>query len=141
MIRRCTMVVLAFAASLALVAGLSRPQDEKKSAESKSGEEVVKGRLPNYFAKIGLSSKEQERVRDAAQPFEAKIATLRKQIADLKKQIGQLECDKLVACEKLLRDYQKTALKGRRDEAEKEKAAKKQKTANGDRTKSEAKKP
>ena len=141
MIRRCKMVAWAFAASLALFAGLSRPQDEKKSVESESAKAEVKGRLPNYFAQIGLSEKQQERVREAALPFDEKVANLRKQIADLKKQIGQLESDRLVACEKLLNDYQKSALKGRRDEAEKEKAAKKQKTAIGDRSKSEEKKP
>ena len=45
------------------------------------------------------------------------------------------------SCEKLLNDNQKQALKGRRDEAEKEKAAKKKKTANGDSNKTEEKKP
>jgi hypothetical protein len=66
---------------------------------------------------------------------------VRKQIAELEKQIDQLEADKLVVCEKLLNESQKTALKGRRETAEAEKAAKKKKTANGDSNKTEENKP
>ena len=141
MVRRgLLLVALACAVSLALVAGLSRAQDKKEGA-SKADEKVKKAAIPDYFGQIGLSEKQKEDVRKAAQPFDDKIASIRKQIADLEKQIDEQEAAKLVACEKLLNDNQKTALKGRRDEAEKEKAAKKQKTANGDSNKSEDKKP
>ena len=125
---------------MVLVASLSRAQDKKEGA-SKADEKVKKAAIPDYFGQIGLSDKQKEDVRKAAQPFEEKITALRKQIADLQKQIDEQEAAKLVACEKLLNDNQKTALKGRREEAEKEKAAKKSKTANGDGNKSEEKKP
>ena len=139
--RRWLMVALSCAVSLALVAGLSRAQDEKKTTDSKAGKEEVKGRLPNYFGQIGLSKKQEDDVRKAGQPFDEKIVGLKKQIAELEKQIDQLEADKLGAAEKLLNESQKTALKGRREAAEAEKSSKKKKTANGDSNKTEEKKP
>ena len=139
--RRLLVAGLSCLVSLALVAGLTRAQDEKKATDSKASKDEVKGRLPNYFGQIGLSKKQEEDVRKAAQPFDEKIATLKKQIADLEKQIDEQEAKKLGECEKVLNENQKTALKGRRDEADKEKASKKKKTANGDTNKTEEKKP
>ena len=138
--RRMVAVGVSCVLSLALVAGLSRAQDKKEGA-SKADEKVKKAAIPDYFGQIGLSDKQKEDVRKAAQPFDDKIGALRKQIADLQKQIDEQEAAKLVACEKLLNENQKQALKGRRDEADKEKAAKKKKAANGDSTKPEEKKP
>jgi hypothetical protein len=136
------MVASSCALSLALVAAMSLAQDEKKTTDSKSDKkDEVKGRLPNYFGQIGLSKKQEDDVRKAAQPFDEKIVGLKKQIADLEKQIDVLEADKLVAAEKVLNESQKTALKGRREAAEAEKASKKKKTANGDSNKTEEKKP
>ncbi len=122
--------------SLALITAITVAQDENKATKSKSpkAKEEVKGRLPIYFGQIGLSGKQEDEVRKAAQPFEVKIVALRKQIEDLETQIDEQESLKLAACEKLLNENQKTALKGRRESAEAEKAAKKKttKTSNGD---------
>ncbi len=138
--RRIVGVGLSCMLSLAVVTGLSLAQ-EKKEGASKGDEKVKKAAIPDYFGQIGLSDKQKEDVRKAAQPFDDKIASLRKQIAELQKQIDEQEDAKLVACEKLLNDGQKQALKGRREAAEAEKASKKKRTANGDGKTSEEKKP
>jgi hypothetical protein len=130
--------------TLGLIAGLSRSQEtqeKKKEGAAKSDEKVKKAAIPDYFGQIGLSDKQKEDVRKAAQPFDDKIASLRKQIAELQKQIDEQEAAKLAECEKLLNDGQKQALKGRREAAESEKASKKKKTANGNSAKTEEKKP
>jgi hypothetical protein len=140
--RKSWIVASSCALSLALVAAMTLAQDEKKTTDSKPTKtDEVKGRLPNYFGQIGLSKKQEEDVRKAAQPFDEKIVALKKQIADLEKQIDEQEAKKLGECEKVLNESQKTALKGRREAAEAEKTSKKKKTANGDTKKPEEKKP
>ena len=110
-------------------------------SQAKAGKEEVKGRLPIYFGQIGLSKKQEDDVRKAAQPFDEKVVHLRKQIADLDKQIDDLDAEKVAACEKVLTEGQKTALMARRDQAEAEKAARRKKAANGDGAKTEEPKP
>jgi hypothetical protein len=142
--RRSGIAAVACAVSLALVAGLSLAQEEKRGADSKSAEkDEVKGRLPIYFGQIGLSKKQEDDVRKAAQPYDEKIAQIKKQIKDLDKQVQDQEAAKLAACEKLLTDNQKTVIKERRSQAEVERADRKKsnkKTANGDGGKPEEKK-
>jgi hypothetical protein len=141
-LRRMNVMGVACALSLALIAGLSRAQDEKKKGpDPKSGKEEVKGRLPIYFGQIGLSKKQEDDVRKAAQPFDEKIVTLRKQVADLEKQMDDLDAEKVAACEKVLTDGQKSALMARREQAEAEKAARKKKTASSDGAKTDEQKP
>jgi hypothetical protein len=141
-LRRMSVAGVMCALSLAVLAGLSRAQDEKKGgSQPKSGKEEVKGRLPIYFGQIGLSKKQEDDVRKAAQPFDEKIVQLKKQIADLDKQIDDLDAEKVTACEKVLTEGQKTALMARRDQAEAEKAARKKKAANNDGAKTEGPKP
>lgn len=130
--------VVSCSLALALFAGLGLAQDEKKAAEG-TAKDTVKGRLPLYFGQIGLSGKQEDEVRKAAQPFDERIAKAKKQIAELEKQIDEVEAEKLAACEKLLNEGQKTALKARREQAAAEKAAKSKKTANGDSKKEEKK--
>lgn len=140
--RRMVVSGIACLVSLALVAGLSRAQDDKKgSADSKPGKEEVKGRLPIYFGQIGLSKKQEDDVRKAAQPFDEQIAKLKKQLAELDKQMDDLDAQKVAACEKVLTEAQMTALKARRDQAEAEKAARKKKTAATNGTKGDDSKP
>jgi hypothetical protein len=140
---RLMMVAVSCVVSLGLIAGFSRAQEtqEKKKEGAKSEEKVRKASLPDYFAQIGLSDKQKDDVRKATQEFDEKITALRKQIADLEKQIDAQEEKKLVAAEKSLTDAQKAALKERRETAQREKAAKKTKKANGDSAKPEEKKP
>ena len=149
MLRRSSIVAAASClVSLALLVGWSVAQEEKKGTESKSGDKAeTKGRLPIYFGQIGLSKKQEDDVRKVAQPFDDKVAQLRKQVHDLEKQIAEQEEAKTGACEKLLTDGQKIALKERRAQADTEKAdrASKKKTAktpaNGNEKKPEEKKP
>lgn len=133
---RLMMVAVSCVVSLGLIAGFSRAQEtqEKKKEGAKSEEKVRKASIPDYFGQIGLSDKQKEDVRKAAQPFDDKIA-------DLQKQIDDQEKAKLAACEKVLTDGQRAALKERRETAQREKAAKKTKKANGESTKPEEKKP
>jgi len=141
-LRRMNAVGVACALALAVLAGLSRAQDEKKeSSGTKSGKEEVKGKLPIYFGQIGLSKKQEDEVRKAAQPFDEKIFHFRKQIAELDKQIDELDAQKVAACEKVLTDGQRTALMARRDQAEAEKAARKKKAGSADGPKGEDQKP
>jgi cell division protein ZapA (FtsZ GTPase activity inhibitor) len=91
----------------------------------KSAEKEVKGRLPRYFGQIGLSKKQEEEMRKVAQPFDERISQLRKQINEFEKQIDDHESAKIAACEKLLTEAQKAALKERRDPAELERANRK----------------
>jgi hypothetical protein len=138
------MIGVSCVLTMGLIAGLSRSQEtqeKKKEGAAKSDEKVRKASIPDGFGQIGLSDKQKEDVRKAAQPFDDKITSLRKQIADLQKQIDEQEAAKSLACEKFLNENQKTALKGRREAAEAEKTPKKKKTANGDSTKPEEKKP
>jgi hypothetical protein len=139
--KRVWLVGLSSALCLALCAGLTRAQDDAKRPAASSGKEEVKGRLPIYFGQIGLSRKQEDDVRKAAQPFDEKIVALRKQIADLDKQIDDLDAEKVAACEKMLTDGQKSALVARRQQAEADKAARKKKTANGESPKPEETKP
>jgi len=141
---RLMMVAVSCVVSLGLIAGFSRAQEtqeKKKEGAAKSEGKVKKASLPDYFAQIGLSDKQKDDVRKATQEFDEKMASLRKQIADLEKQIDEQEEKKLAAAEKLLTDAQKAALKERRETAQREKAAKKTKKANGDSAKPEEKKP
>jgi Spy/CpxP family protein refolding chaperone len=136
------MASLACVVAWALLTGVGRAQDGKPaSAGAKSGKEEVKGgRLPMYFGQIGLSKKQEEDVRKAAQPFDEKIVQVRKQIAELEKQMDELDAEKVVACEKVLTDGQRSALAARREQAESEKASRKKK-ANSDTSKSDELKP
>jgi TolA-binding protein len=138
MAKRFVVAGLSCALSLALVAGLSRAQEtqeKKKEGAAKSEEKVRKASLPDYFGQIGLSDKQKDDVRRATQEFDEKIASIRKQILDLEKQIDEQEEKKLAAAENLLTEGQKTALKERRETATREKAARKTKKANGDEKK------
>jgi TolA-binding protein len=141
--RKPLSVVVSAVLALVIAVGLTSAQEQKKGTESKSAEkEKVKGKLPNYFAQIGLSRKQEDDVRKAAQPYDERIAELRKQIDEMDKQVDEQEAAKLAACEKLLTEGQKTALAERRTAAEAEKAKKKsaKKTANGGEKKSDEKK-
>src|SRR5262245_7702019 len=137
--RRMSEVGVTCALCLALIAGLSRAQDEKKGPEPKSGKEEVKGKLPIYFGQIGLSKKQEDDVRKAAQPFDEKIVHLRKQLAEIEKQMSDLEAEKVTACEKVLTEGQRTALTARREQAEADKAARKKKANDGNGEKTETK--
>jgi uncharacterized coiled-coil DUF342 family protein len=140
--RSMVVIGVSCALSVALLSGLSRAQDPKKpGTEAKSTKDEVKGKLPIYFGQIGLSKKQEDDVRKAAQPFDEKIMKVRKQIAELDKQIDDLDDEKVMACEKVLTDGQRTALKARRDQAEAEKAARKKKAADGSGAKAEDPKP
>lgn len=135
MIRKRSVVFgVACAVSLALLAGLSRAQDEKKGTETKSAEKgkVRKASLPDYFAKIGLTEKKEDEVRKIVEPFNTKIADLKKQIKELEKQVDEQEAAKEVACEKVLNEAQRALLKEHREEAAAKKKSSK-KTANGDK--------
>ena len=138
-------VIVSCAVVLAMVGALSRAQDEKKGTEAKSGEkEKVKAKVPMYFGQIGLSKKQEEDVRKAALPFDEKIHELRQKVKELEKQIDDQEAAKTTACEKLLNDGQKAALKGRRETAEKEAADRKKagkKAGDADAKKPDEKKP
>ena len=146
---RISSVAVSCALALALFAAMGTAQEEKKKGDdSKSAEkDKAKGKLPNHFAKIGLTTKQQDDVRKIAQTFDDKIAQLHKQIQDIEKQIKEQEDAKLAACEKSLTEGQRTALKEARANAEADKsaaAAKKKagkKPANGDGNKPEEKKP
>jgi hypothetical protein len=132
------------ALALATTVAVAWAQDEKKGTDAKSAEkEKVKAKVPMYFGQIGLSKKQEEDVRKAALPFDEKIHELRQKVKELEKQIDEQEAAKTTACEKLLNDSQKTALKGRRETAEKEAAERKRagkKAADGDEKKPEEKK-
>jgi hypothetical protein len=136
---RWVVGIVSCSMSLALLAGLGRAQEEKKSASKAAGKDEVKGRLPLYFGQIGLSGKQEDEVRKVAQPFDERIAKVKKQIAELEKQIDDIDAEKLIACEKLLSDGQKSALKARREQAATERAAKSKKTGDGDSKKEEKK--
>ncbi len=126
-------VGLPCALALALVAGLGVAQEPKKDGESKA-KVKRKTSLPNYFAQIGLSPKQQDDVRKIVEEYDAKIEALKKQIEDL-------EAEKMEKCEAALTEGQRTALKERRAAAEADKKAKKaSKAANGDEKKPEEKK-
>src|SRR5262249_41762909 len=85
-LRRMSVVCVACVLSLAILAGLSRAQDDKKKGpDTNSGKEEVKGKLPLYFGQIGLSKKQEDEVRKVAQPFDEKLVHLRKQVAELEK--------------------------------------------------------
>ncbi len=138
--RKSWIVAISCLLSLGLLVGLSRAQ-EKKEGAGKSDEKVKKASIPDYFGDIGLSEKQKDDVRKATQPMDEKIASLKKQIADLQKQVVEQEGLKLAAAEKLLTDVQKASLKERRATADAEKSAKKtKKTANGDEKKPDEKK-
>ncbi len=130
-------VGLPCALALALAAGLGAAQEPKKDGDGKAtdkGKAKRKTSLPNYFAQIGLSPKQQDDIRKVVEEYDAKVEALRKQIEEL-------EAEKLEKCEAALTDGQKTALKERRVAAEAEKKAKKAaKTANGDEKKPDEKK-
>ena len=140
-LRRMSVVGVACALSLALLAGLSSAQDEKKGPEAKTGKEEVKGKPPIYFGQIGLSKKQEDDVRKAAQPFDEKIVRLRRQVAELEEQMDELVAEKVAACERILTEGQKSALMARREQAEAEKEARKKKTSTSDSSKTDEQKP
>lgn len=136
---RLVTVMFTCALALATTVAIGWAQEEKKGTDSKPGEkEKVKAKVPMYFGQIGLSGKQAEDVRKAALPFDEKIHELHQKVKELEKQIDDQEAAKTTACEKLLNDNQKTALKGRRETAEKEAADRKKAGKKGD---ADAKKP
>lgn len=75
---------------MALMLGLAVqiPQEsvlaQSTSAEAKSGEKKAdNGRVPAYFAQIGLTKEQRAKVIDVQNSYAEKIEALRKQIADL----------------------------------------------------------
>lgn len=104
--------------------GTTWSQDNEAPTKPAAGKPAaVKGKLPNYFAQIGLSKVQEDEIRKIAQPFDEKISGLREQIVALEEKIREQEFAKLSACEVKLAPANVTALKERRARAEAEKAA------------------
>ncbi|MBM79084.1 MAG: hypothetical protein CMJ78_00635 [Planctomycetaceae bacterium] len=101
---------------------------EKASAEKKTTRKKPRGRLPNQYGKLGLSTKQRDDIYAIQADYKSKVDELRKQIAALEKEQG----DKIVA---VLTDTQKTRL----DELLKEAAEKasKRKSSSKSSSKSE----
>ena len=88
-------------------------QQKQKSTKRKK----AKGRLPNYYAQIGISQKQRKTIYDIQSQY-------RDQIEDLKKQIEDLEAKRNAQVEAVLSPEQKKRLKLVQANAKKRRALK-----------------
>ena len=73
-------------------------------------------RVPPYFGQIGLTPDQRERIYDVRGVQQAKIA-------ELKRQIEELETAEMSDCESVLTDAQRKLLENRRDASRQKRAA------------------
>lgn len=126
LMQRRSWLVMGLACTVALTSSVNWAQDEKPKPKEKA---KAKSSLPDYFGQLALSPQQQDEIRKVAEPFDAKLAELRAQMADLQRQLREQDAARTAACEAKLTDAQKTVLKERRDAAAKEAEARKKKTA------------
>ena len=86
-------VSLASVAALAFVIGTQSPVmqsiAQEKSAETKA-EKKAEGRVPAYYAQVGLSKDQKDKIYSLQAKYTEQITALQKQIAELEaKQIGR----------------------------------------------------
>jgi TolA-binding protein len=97
---------LAVTCSLALFlgAGWLMGQDGKSTSDDTPSQAKVKGALPTYYGRLGLTDEQKQKVYKIHQSYKSKIDALKDQIADLSNQ-------QQVELLKVLNDTQRTHLR------------------------------
>lgn len=97
---------------------------QKKAKEQKEQKKRKKarGRLPNYYARVGISKEQRERIYSIQAQYNEKIEALEKQLAELKsKRDAEVEA--------VLTPEQKKKLASLREEAAKKRKSRKKKSS------------
>ena len=102
----------------------AQDKEKKKAGEKKSkkakGRKKARGRLPNYYGKIGLSGEQRKEIYSIQGKYREQMQPLQKQLRDLRaKQEKEIQT--------VLTDGQKDELKKLLDEARKKQSSRKKK--------------
>ncbi len=111
--RKATLLLYSSTLLFGLLVAGSLAQQQNKSSQEDSPKPlpyVVRVRLPNYFAQIGLSRRQRSELRKVCEQFDRKIAERLWKIRQLQEEIRKLRQEKEAACMEKLTDEQRKRL-------------------------------
>lgn len=122
----CVALAALFLGSQAPVSSTSAQDDAKAKPAAKADKKApkkAKGRVPSYFAQVGLSGEQREKIYSVQGEYNGKIGELKKQIAELtSKRDAEVEAV-LTETQKKQLDDLRAAAKKKADERKKKKSA------------------